>query len=183
MSKPLICILGVSGSGKTSLVNKVSKKYGYEVLKSYTTRPVRENDDSDLSSHTFVTQQQADLIASEDNIIASNIFADHFYFATRKQLQSADLYVTDVVGLKDVYRKFTDKPVLSIFLDVPPEIVAERMSRRGDDDEDIMRRLQHDQQAFNGAKDYCDFVCDNSTQDKCNDIVEFIDMLFKYYKG
>jgi guanylate kinase len=183
MSKPLICILGVSGSGKTSLVNKVNKKYGYEVLKSYTTRPVRENDDSDLSSHIFVTQTEADLIANKDKIVASNIFADHFYFATRRQLQNADLYVTDVVGLKDVYRKFIDKPILSIFLDVPPEIVAERMSRRGDDDEDIMRRLQHDQQAFDGAKEYCDFVCDNSTQEQCNDIVDFIDMLFKYYKG
>ena len=61
--KPLIAICGVSGSGKTSLVNKISKKYGYTVLKSYTTRKPRENDDADLTSHEFCTLEEAQIIA------------------------------------------------------------------------------------------------------------------------
>lgn len=181
--KPLICILGCSGSGKTSLVNKISKKYGYIPVKSYTTRQIREGDESDLSSHTFITLKEADLIANSQTIIAQNWFDGNFYFATSEQLINADLYVTDVEGLKGVYRKFTAKPVISIYLDVPPEIVAQRMERRGDNNEDIMRRLQHDCEVFKDAKDYVDFTCDNSNQDKCNDIVEFVDMIFRYYKG
>jgi hypothetical protein len=43
--------------------------------------------------------------------------------------------------------------------------------------------LQHDAEAFKDAKDYVDFVCDNSTQDKLNENVEFIDMLFRNYRG
>lgn len=181
MSKPLIAILGVSGSGKTSLVNKASKKYNLTVLKSYTTRLPRENDPADLSSHTFCTLDDA--AKMYDEIVCSNWFNDNFYFATKDQIDSADLYVLDVKGLKDLYKNYYNKPIISIFLDVDSSIAASRMEKRGDRDEDILKRLQHDAEAFKNAKEYVDFVCDNSTQDKLNENVEFIDMLFRNYRG
>ena len=181
--KPLITLTGVSGSGKTTLANKLAKKYGYSVLKSYTTRPPRENDEADLSSHNFCTMQEAAFIAEHDEIIAKNWFNNFFYFATKSQVNSSDLYVTDVVGLKDLYRNYTGKPIISIYLDVDSSICAERMSKRGDSDKAIFERLRHDSEAFKDARGYCDFVCDNSTQDKLNENVEFIDMLFRNYRG
>lgn len=181
MSKPLIACLGVSGSGKTTLVNKLAKKYGYNVLKSYTTRKPRENDEADLSSHTFCSLD--DVAELQDEIVCSNWFNGNYYFATFKQLDESDLYVTDCKGLKDLYRNYFNKPILSVFLDVDSSIAAARMERRGDSNEAIMSRLQHDAEAFKDAKDYCDFVCDNSTQEKCGDIIEFIHGLFEHYKG
>ena len=183
MMKPLTAVLGMSGSGKTSLVNKVSRKFGYTVLKSYTTRPPREGDDADLSSHEFCTMQEAAFIAENDKIMAKNWFDGNFYFVTQSQLQKADLYVVDVKGLKDLYRNYHDKPIISIYLDVDSSICADRMSKRGDSDEAIFRRLQHDSEAFKDARDYCDFVFDNSNQDRCNEIVDFIDMLMRGYNG
>lgn len=183
MSKPLIAIIAPSGAGKTSLVNKVSKKYGYTVLKSYTTRPPRENDAADLSSHNFCTMQEVASITEHDEIIAKNWFNGFFYFATKSQLDNADLYVTDGIGLKDLRQTYFDKPVISIYLDVDSSICAERMSKRGDSDEAIFERLRHDSEAFKGVKDDCNFVCDNSNQDRCNEICELIDMLMRYYNG
>lgn len=179
--KPLLACLGVSGSGKTTLVNKLAKKYGYNVLKSYTTRKPRENDEADLSSHTFCSLD--DVAELQDEIVCSNWFNGNFYFATRSQLDENDIYVTDTCGLKDLYRSYFNKPILSVFLDVDSSIAAARMEKRGDSNEAIMSRLQHDAEAFKDAKDYCDFVCDNSTQEKCGDIIEFIHGLLEYYKA
>lgn len=179
--KPLITLTGVSGSGKTTLANKLAKKYNYTALKSYTTRKPRENDEADLSSHTFCSMD--DVAWLQDEIVCSNWFNNNFYFATRSQLDEADIYVVDSKGLKDLYRNYFNKPILSVFLDVDSSIAAARMEKRGDSNEAIMSRLQHDSEAFKDAKDYCNFVCDNSTQEKCGDIIEFIHGLFEYYKG
>ena len=183
MSKPLIAIIAPSGAGKTTLVNKLHKCFGYIPLKSYTTRLPRENDDADLSSHTFCDMKEAAFFSEQKQIVCSTWFAGNFYFCTKSQLDNSDLYVLDVNGLKDLYRNYHDRPILSIYLDVDSSIVAERMSKRGDSDEEIFKRLQHDTEAFKDAKEYVDFVCDNSTQDKLNENVEFIDMLFRNYRG
>ena len=87
--KPLIAIIGTSGSGKTSLVNKISKKYGYSVLKSYTTRAPRENDDADLFSHTFCDMKEAAFFSEQGQIVCSTWFAGNFYFCTKNQLDNS----------------------------------------------------------------------------------------------
>ena len=112
--KPLIAIISPSGAGKTTLVNKLHKCFGYIPLKSYTTRLPRENDPADLSSHTFCTLDDA--AKMYDEIICSNWFNNNFYFATKDQIDLADLYVVDVKGLKDLYRNYYNKPIISIFL-------------------------------------------------------------------
>lgn len=178
MSKPLICLIGVSGSGKSAIANKAERKYGYTQVKSYTTRSIRLDDEKDHLTHTFITF--ADVDKYRDEIVASNTYNNHFYFATRTILNANDIYVVDGVGLKQLRDNYKDKKIKAIYIDVPPEIAAERMEHRGDSNDKIMERLQYDQKAFEGVKEQCDYVCSNLTQNDCNDIVDFIDMLMRY---
>ena len=174
----LLGLLSVSGGGKSTIAAKLEKRFGLVSVKSYTTRKPRENNPDDLNTHTFITFDEVEQY--RDEIVASCTFNNNFYFTTRTMLQGCQIYVIDGCGLKQLKENYHDKEIISIYLDVPPEIAAQRMERRGDSDEAIMQRLQHDAEAFAGVKNMCDFVCDNSTQDKMNDICEFIRMLFEY---
>ena len=176
--KPLIVLIGTSGSGKSTIVQKLHRKYGYNDVKSYTTRLPREDDPNDILTHTFISID--DIAEYKDDIVADNWYNGNYYFATKQQLDLADLYVCDKPGLIKLYSNYFSRDIIAIYLDVPPEIVAKRMERRGDSNEAIIQRLQYDSTAFDGVKKLCDFVCDNSTQEQSMDICEFIHSIIEY---
>lgn len=179
MNKPLICLIGKSGCGKNFIANKLERK-GYTSVKSYTTRPIRQNDENDINTHIFISPDWVD--DYKDDIVADTYFNGAYYFATRQQLNNSDIYILDKDGLKQLFRNYHDRDILAIYIDCDSSICAERMSKRGDSDESIMSRLQHDAIAFDGVEELCDFVVVNETQDQANRIIDGIDFLFNYYR-
>lgn len=176
--KPLITLTGKSGSGKNYIANKLERK-GYTSVKSYTTRPVRPNDESDINTHTFISPDRVSDYTGD--IVADTYFNGAYYFATRQQLNNADIYILDKDGLKQLLRNYYDRDILSFYIDCDSSICAERMSKRGDSDEAIMSRLQYDAKAFEGADDFCDFIVVNETQDDANSIVDGIIFAAEHY--
>ena len=180
MNKPLICIIGKSGSGKNYIANRLAKR-GYSSVKSYTTRAIRLNDELDKDTHIFITPDRVE--DYKDDIICSTTFNNNFYFATRKQLNENDIYILDAEGLKQLFRSdYKDKDIIPIYVDCNNSLLRERMVKRGDSEESIQQRIENDKVAFETAESLCDFVIKNETQEQANDAVDFIDGLFKYYK-
>lgn len=179
MSKPLICLIGKSGSGKNYIASKLERK-GFASVKSYTTRPVRQDDPKDINTHTFISPDRVN--EYKDNIVADTYFNGAYYFATRQQLNEADIYILDKTGLIQLYHNYHDKDILAFYIECDSSICAERMSRRGDKDEAIMNRLLYDVEAFKGVEELCDFVVTNETQEQANNIVDYIEKTIKYYR-
>lgn len=181
MSKPLLlCLLGKSGCGKSTIAERLHRKYGYLQAMSYTTRPIRTECEGDELTHTFITREQ--IANYEDDIVAYNEYNGNAYFVTRKMLEGCQIYVVDKEGLIQLYKNYHDKDILSIYIDCDSSIASRRMAERGDSDEQIMKRLQYDAVAFEGCKELCDFVIPNEVQNGVNDIVDWIDELYKYYR-
>ena len=141
MSKVLFCIVGKSGSGKTTVVNELEKA-GYKSVQSYTTRPKRYENET---GHTFITKLEFDKL---QNIVSYTKFDDCEYCVTEKMLDNSDVFVVDYEGIKYLQKHYKNKRIVVIYLICPNKELVNRMKHRGDSDEKIRKRILNDSKMF-----------------------------------
>ena len=173
MLKNLYLICGKSGSGKTYVTEKLHNEYGYEILKSYTTRKPRHQSDDD---HTYVTLSDY-YDAKSDGVIAADTCFDHnFYWSTIEQLNASDLYVIDKAGIESLKKlSNVNKNVVTIYVDTSEDVRIENMKLRGDTSNKIYERLKHDEAAFDGIEHLADFIIDGDNMNKWVIVKDIID--------
>ena len=63
-NKPLILLVGKSGSGKTTIAEYLEKHYGMKMLRSYTTRPMRKPNENEVGVLVIISMGEGMLISS-----------------------------------------------------------------------------------------------------------------------
>lgn len=107
----IFLFVGCSGSGKTTIVESLEKKYGLTSIQSYTTRPKRSQNET---GHIFVNDEEFD---SLNDIVAYTVFDRYRYCATSQQIDDNDLYVVDPAGVETLKRKYKgNKNIKVIFI-------------------------------------------------------------------
>lgn len=158
--KNLYCIIGKSGIGKTTAVDKLEKEYGYKVLKSYTTRAPRNDGDTD---HTYISLDEYENL---ENKVATCCFNGNYYCATAEQVEDSDLYVIDCNGVKELQTKYAGaKGIVFIQLSASMDVCLERMLKRGDSEDAAWERLRHDYTAFKEAKNLVNYIIPAANDD------------------
>ena len=136
-------IVASSGTGKTSVCQRLSEKYGLRQVWSYTTRPPRS--DTEIG-HYFIDEKD---MPDPSEMCAYTYYNGNHYFATHAQVDEADLYVIDPAGVEYFMRHYRGhKTPKVIKLYVPVMERMKRMAARGDTEYDIMRRIECDKQMF-----------------------------------
>lgn len=104
--KTIVAIIGASGSGKTQL-SLYANKFGYPVICSYTTRPMREGETNGVE-HIFVTE---DNMPTKDKMLAYTFFGGYHYWAEKSQVDNElpTLYVIDEKGLIDLKQNYKNE--------------------------------------------------------------------------
>lgn len=136
-------IVASSGTGKTSVCQRLSEKYGLRQVWSYTTRPPRS--DTEIG-HYFIDEKD---MPDQSEMCAYTYYNGNHYFATHAQVDEADLYVIDPAGVEYFMRHYRGHKTPKIIkLYVPVMERMKRMAARGDTEYDIMRRIECDKQMF-----------------------------------
>ena len=151
----MLVIVGKSGSGKSTLVDEMVKA-GYEKIVTYTTRPMREGEMQDRDYH-FISEKEF------EDMKWNNLFAEttsyeasfgHCDYGSLKEdyddPEDKKVIILNPYGLKEIQNlgiKHT-----SVFLDVDPGTLRNRLNSRGDTKEEIKRRLDADERDFAGIK-------------------------------
>jgi guanylate kinase len=104
--KPVIfCIIGESGTGKTTLAEYIESEYGIPMIESYTTRPKRTPDEK---GHTFISEAEFERL-NEENMIAFTEFGGHSYCCLHSDVKAENTYVIDERGLVYLQENFSSK--------------------------------------------------------------------------
>lgn len=150
----LFVLVGEGGSGKTFLQNKLVEN-GMGKVVTYTTRPIRADEINHIDYH-FVSEKVFKRELLDKNLlIEHNIFNNWHYGFT---LDGIDYENRDYVliitpnGLETLHKKVGEKNIMSIYLKVYERERLLRLTKRGDDIDEIFRRVKADRLDFRGIE-------------------------------
>ena len=145
----LLIVSGASGSGKTTIIERMRKHPQVRVSINVTTRPPRDGE-QDGRDYTFVSRERFEQMKTEGLFVETNdVFTNGtLYGSLKSDLDAAlgradELYImeVDVVGARNI--RDAGYEGLHVFITAPsPEVLAKRLRERGTDDEAaIAKRL------------------------------------------
>ena len=180
--KKIICVVGRSGAGKDSFVDRASRKYQIPVLRSYTDRPIRPTE-IEGREHKFVTKQKMNKILEKEDILAYTEINNNRYCCTCNQLEDIEdnfvFYVINPEGIKYLQEKHQDKYDLSIIsIQSEESIRRKRLNRRGDAKHVINKRFLSEDEQFTifeeNSNNYTYRIDNNSKLDESYEDFAFI---------
>lgn len=154
MNKKIYAIVGLSGSGKSTVASELSKLLGIPKITTVTTRPMRPFE-SNGKDYYFFSKKRFDILIEENYLIAREDFkvanSDIWSYAIRKKdLDSCEKCVIVVTpqGVTDL--KALGYNVTSFYIDVNEEERLYRIYGRKDNqgNEEIERRDRDDKEKF-----------------------------------
>lgn len=159
MTKNLYLFVGRSATGKTTIVNEVCRKMGLAAVSSYTDRPERYEGET---GHIFLSPAEFDALPEKLTYVR---FAGHRYCTTKAILDESDCFVIEPKGLHELKKTYDSRPIVVIGIYAPMRTIIDRMRRRGDSEQDIKIRLDHDEITFGMMDELCDVVFVNKNKD------------------
>lgn len=153
--KKRVIIVGQTCSGKDHL-KKALLENGFHSTVSYTTRPPRESE-KDGIDYFFVSDMMFDTYAKNDYFVEWDNFNGFKYGTTFTEWNAINQNKIYIMTPQTVISNICDgerQKSLVIYLQVSPELQAQRLLDRGVSQEDADKRLNEDETAFFGFSDW-----------------------------
>lgn len=145
----LITLTGASGSGKSTIERMLVNQHGLKRAISHTTRKMRINEQPGVDYY-FIDKSIMKKLLSEGKLAECIEYNENMYGVTIDELMKSEILVVEPLGLLEVKDRMKDKKtIISIFLEVSPEIARERMINRGDQKSNVDARIEKDSKHFN----------------------------------
>lgn len=142
--------MGRTCSGKTTLAKTVAETLHMKVLRSYTTRPMREGENEHTSDHIFISDDEVKLF--QGKIAAYTEINGYKYFVTKDMVMNSDIYIVDPKGYKmledTVKRKNMKVKLVPIYIDVDVADQERRFRNRGNTREEFLERYKSEAEQF-----------------------------------
>ena len=160
----IICLIGKTSSGKNTISDLLSSNYNIPQAISTTTRPMRKGETQDKEYH-FITKEEfdkRDFIETREYQVYNG---DTWYYGYEKDEFNHDncIAIVDVQGYYSLREYFGDI-VIPFFIYASEDTLRKRLKLRGDNPQEIDRRLEDDEVKFKNFIDSNDYykICNDS---------------------
>lgn len=157
----MLVLCGKSAAGKNFLLNELINQ-GMKRVVAYTTRPMRDGEEDGVDYH-FIPEQLFEKLKND------NFFAEtEEYHVASKEVWKYGSAISDYKnsdnsaiilnpdGIKQIKKKKI--PICAFYLDASKNTRLHRLSQRGDDSDEVNRRLEADDNDFKDIKKYVQYV-------------------------
>ena len=184
MIKIIYCILGVSGTGKSTIAREVSKILNIPIVISYTSRPIRPNEQEGVDYH-FVDNKYFDdnfddfIEMREYTVYDGSVWKYGFKKSDLIPEKGDYLVVIDPGGFYSFKRFFGNFAIKPILIDSHMHDIMARINKRGDNPKEIERRLADDCARFADfmEKENCEII--NNTQNLNYAVKQLLNIISK----
>lgn len=178
----IIVLLGASGSGKSTIENILSNKFGYEKIISYTTRKQRQGEVNGkdyyfISNEKFKESLNKGLFAEYDE------YSQNRFYGTLKSDYKKDNKVAVLTpnGLRQLKKNCSHEDIFAVYVDASLGTRVKRyINRCGvndfnfDDKNEIAARVERDFAMFLGIEKEVNLVVSNSEGEDIYSVAELI---------
>ena len=148
----MIVLIGESGAGKSSIERRLCD-FGFEKVVSHTTRPPRKGEVDGVDYH-FV-QSFADI---KDDLIEHTTYRGWQYGIHKDECGLNKVVVVEMKGLSQLIDSMGRENLEVCYIHTPERERMVRMLKRGDDIDEIMRRVRADRADFANAHVFADMI-------------------------
>ena len=171
----MLALIGKSGSGKTTIEDTLIREHGFKRAISHTSREKRVNDVEGVNYY-FVSKAEMERLWETGELVERVDYLDNIYGFVESECKPDRVVAVLPDGLKQLNRR-KDLNIFSVYLDVSYDVRKERMSGRGDSDENVEKRLRNDDEVFAGIESMVDLVINNDNKT----IEEIVNIILKEY--
>ena len=178
----IIVLAGKSASGKNFVARKL-EEYGYKTIVTYTTRPKRKGEKQDITYH-FISDEEFNQKIDEGFFAEWKSYITNkgvwFYGSALEDIENADnksVIILTPQGYRDIKEKLPDKNLACIYLYGNNSTIKKRLEKRGDNPNEVIRRMESDNEDFKGFENEVDRIVYNNSG---TDINEAVDKILKY---
>lgn len=141
----LVFVIGPSGVGKDTIVNKVIGEHLFCKAISHTTRDIRTGEQNGIDYH-FISNREFRKFIGINAFHEYALVHDNFYGTMKTSITDPlinginIIKIIDVDGAKEMMKIYPDANF--IFINAPVDVLQQRLIDRGDELESIIKRLK-----------------------------------------
>lgn len=187
-SKTIYVVFGMTGAGKTTLVNHITDNMNIKRIKTTTTRPQRSAVDNEYKFATNDSFEQDNgryIAVRKYYTLLEDVPQYHYYGVDKNELEQGGVMITDFEGLKELLMRRDD--VVGIYLHVDTKTRRERAQNRpGFKANEFDRRNNDDKKKFPISQiiklgtTYPIYILDNT--DGIENAIDKIDLIINNHK-